>query len=353
MSASDTTFDGFVLDDRVNWFVRGAARQNFGDFLPVMFCAQALARPRVEADMFLLVGSVISERHVDLLRRRAGLERDAQTAFWGCGARSNARDALPDPSTSTYCGVRGPLTRNLLGLSADTPLGDPGFLLPLFHAPRTDEETRGKAICVPHFDDRRDGAALLAASGAEAVVRPGVDANLASLSRCIDAIASADFVLSASLHGAIVAAAYGRPFAFWDPGRIDVPFKWRDFALSIGREARFAGDLAEGEKLAGANVSLPPLLPLASTCPFAVRAEVLWRAALHDTAITRVEFDAGLASLQGMPCPGPSSISHDNHRSNLVRARGRAPWSVTRRTARRQLEKARRAAKRALRRPAL
>ena len=354
MSASHITFDGFVLDDRVNWFVRGAPNQNFGDFLPAMFCAQALARPRVEADMFLLVGSVVSRRHVRLLQRRAGLESGAHTAFWGCGARTGNVADLPDPRRSIFCGVRGPLTRNRLGLATGTPVGDPGLLLPLFHEPTVDQGTNGRAICIPHVDDRRDDAALLRASGAQTIVRPLVDATLPALRRCIDAIASAGFVLTASLHGAVVAAAYGRPFAFWDTGRIDIPFKWRDFAASIDMEPRFACNLDEAEAQAGvARISLPPLLPLASACPLAVRSAVLWRAALHDGEITQRDLDTALSVLVPLSETQSASVSFDNQRSNLVRVEAGAPWSATRRSARRQLEKMRTAAKRALRRPVL
>jgi hypothetical protein len=280
-----TGFD--ELDERIDYFIKFAPRQNFGDYLPEIICKELLGYPRIDADMFRLVGSVIDERWIrrDLGRHNghvAGL-----IAFWCCGARGPA--AL-SPAIAAHCrffGVRGPLTRDALELPRDTVMGDPGLLAPLFHQPSRHAATAGKAIAIPHIHDGRPQDRLLALSGAEVLVHPEVEASERAMRDILDRIASADFVLTASLHGAIIAAAYRRPFAFWDNGHLDVAFKWSDFAGSVGIEARFAANLDEGRRLHAEQallIRLPRLTPILDICPFQPKPAALLRALAHDGA---------------------------------------------------------------------
>ncbi|HSW22478.1 MAG TPA: polysaccharide pyruvyl transferase family protein, partial [Burkholderiaceae bacterium] len=221
-------------DARIRYFVKGEPRQNFGDYLPELLAKTFFLHPRVDADVYRVIGSVIEPEWIRRdLRRNVGIERGC-VAFWGCGKRD---DKPLDPHTRSLCrffGTRGPLTRDALGLAHDTVLGDPGLLAPLMHHPTPAPDVEGRTVCIPHVQDQRSDAELLALSGADLVLRPLVRASEADLRRMLDRIASAQFVLSASLHGAIVACAYERRFAFWDNGHLDVEFKWRDFAASIG-----------------------------------------------------------------------------------------------------------------------
>lgn len=279
--------DGFVeLDERIDYFIKFDREQNFGDYLPEIFCKELLAYPRIDADLFRLVGSVIDERWVrqDLSRTNghiAGL-----IAYWCCGARGPTGLT---PQTQSHCrffGIRGPLSRDALGLPSDTVMGDPGLLAPLFHQPKPHPRTSGKVICIPHIQDTRPSADLLAMAGAETLVHPRIDASEAALGDLLDQIASADFVLSASLHGAIIACAYGRPFCFWDNGHLDVPFKWSDFAQSIGLEAVFAPDVAAARAVwadMAPRITIPPLAPILEVAPFTPQPHALLRALAHDS----------------------------------------------------------------------
>ena len=279
--------DGFAeLDDRIDYFIKFAPTQNFGDYLPELFCKELLAYPRIDADMFRLVGSVIDERWVrrDLSRTNghvAGL-----IAYWCCGARSAAGLTQQTRAHCRFFGIRGPLSRDALDLPADTVMGDPGLLAPLLHRPTPHPRTSGKAICIPHIQDGRSRDALLALSGADCLVHPEIAASEAALRDLLDQIASADFVLSASLHGAIVAAAYGRPFCFWDNGHLDVPFKWSDFARSIGIDAVFAANMTDARSIWAAfapHIVIPPLAPILEVAPFTPQPHALLRALAHDS----------------------------------------------------------------------
>jgi hypothetical protein len=61
-------------------------------------------------------------------------------------------------------------------------------------------------------------------------------------------IAGAEFVLTGSLHGAILAQAYGIPWAAYDDGYVDAPPKWNDWAAYLGIRIEFIETLSEGRQ---------------------------------------------------------------------------------------------------------
>jgi hypothetical protein len=282
--------EGFEeLDERVYYFIKGATEQNFGDYLPEMFCKAFFLHPRVDLEVYRLVGSVITEQWIKRdLRLRNGVV-SGRIGYWGCGMR----DGSPiSPALLAHClffGVRGPATRDALGLPADTVLGDPGLLAPLFHETKPHPETAGRSICVRHVHDTRSDAELLEIAGTDLIVSPIIESSEAALREIIDKIASAEFVLTASLHAAIIACAYGTPFCFWDNGHVDIPFKWQDFAGSAGFEARFAGTLDEGRRLFEdsyrPHIAIPPLSGILDVAPFTIRPGMMLKALAHDKII--------------------------------------------------------------------
>ncbi len=277
---------GFLeTDERVHYLIKHDTVQNFGDYLPEILAKELLGYPRIDADEYRLIGSVIDDRWIRRDLRRINGHQDGLIAFWGCGKRG------PEPMNDEvrrhcrFFGVRGPLTRDALGLPPDTVLGDPGLLAPIFRPAHRHDATAGRTICVPHIQDVRPPDELLAMAGTDMLVHPRIAASEAALHEILDRIASADFVLSASLHGAIIACAYGRPFAFWDNGHLDIPFKWDDFAGSVGIPSRFAGNLTEGRTIyheLEASIRVPPLAPMLRDCPFAARPSAILRALAHD-----------------------------------------------------------------------
>ncbi|MDR7035672.1 GT2 family glycosyltransferase/glycosyltransferase involved in cell wall biosynthesis [Methylobacterium sp. BE186] len=214
-------------------------------------------------------------------------EPDATVAFWGCGLRDEQPLDADIAARCRFYGVRGPLSRDVLGLPPDTVLGDTALLLPLVHEASRDSHTAGQTVCVPHINDSaRSEAEVAAMSGADTVLVPRITPGVASLRATIDAIASASFVLCGSLHAAIVAHAYDVPFAFWDSGHLDIPFKWRDFAGSIGIPTVFVGSVEEGrsayEALIAPRRKRLPLTPILAVSPFRIRMTILRKALTYD-----------------------------------------------------------------------
>lgn len=182
--------------------------------------------------------------------------------------------------------MRGPLSSQCLGLPDETPFGDPAFLLPSLHLAKTNTTYAGKTVCVPHYSDTRSDEELICASGAEVILRPRLSGTIADIERFIDAVTSAGFILSGALHGVVTASAYGVPFAFWDSGDIDLPFKWEDFAASIGVPCTFVVDVKSAkthyDRELKHRISIPSMLPSLATAPFPVRPAALVNTLLHE-----------------------------------------------------------------------
>jgi hypothetical protein len=180
--------------------------------------------------------------------------------------------------------VRGPLTRDLLGLPKATVLGDPALLLPLLY-PGKKSSNSGPAICIAHFQDEISEVDLLKTTGADEIVSIKIPPRLDAAYELIDRITSASFVLTGALHAAIVACAYNVPFAYLDTGFIDCPFKWKDFSASISTPAIFVENIEEGKnaysKIAG-MIRKPRLAPILGMAPFEPRMRVYLSALLKD-----------------------------------------------------------------------
>lgn len=271
------------IEDRIPFYTKGQLEKNFGDYLADFFFRKILVAPLYQDAVYRLIGSVISDSILEYdLNLIAGSER---VVYWCCGLREAHALSVQSAPKMMFAGVRGPLTRQILGLDETTPIGDPALLMPLVYSPSQDARTTGQSVCIPHFSQRHLAEELRVHCKADAVLSPAVtdDSDLLQL---IDDIAAAEFVLSGSLHGAIIAAAYGRPFAFWDTGFVDVPFKWQDFAASLGVDMPFVTTMQEGWRLfptKQSEITLPKLLPILGCCPFSVRFDLLRQAILHDS----------------------------------------------------------------------
>jgi len=188
-----------------------------------------------------------------------------------------------------FLGVRGPLTREILGLPPDTTIGDPGLLLPLLV--EKPAKPHGGTVCVTHFHENRTPSDIKSQTGVDVVVSAAIGLGLERVKDLVSCIAGASFVLSGALHAAIVAAAYGVPFAYFDSGHVDLPFKWLDFAASVGIPCAFARTIRDGKRLYADEIQARytplPLLPLLANAPFHVMPEPYRKAVAHDGMLPR------------------------------------------------------------------
>jgi pyruvyltransferase len=197
------------------WFT---VRPNFGDML------SSVIVEHVSNGTPILVSPSF---HGKLLAAGSVLHRLAEgDIVWGAGAIRD--EPIYPPPGVRFCAVRGPLTRRLLRAEVPEIYGDPAMLLPEIYAPRTDK--RFELGIVPHYVER-DVIDVTDPSVTKIDVRSDWRA-------VIDRIAACRRILSSSLHGLIVAEAYGIP-ALWitvTDKVIGAGFKFRDYYLSTGRE---------------------------------------------------------------------------------------------------------------------
>jgi hypothetical protein len=268
--------------------LKGEPIQNFGDYLSLLLLRDLFFPTEVQATSIRLIGSTLDDHVIPLDTKWRITKASPKTpvVFWGCGVREPGGLNDGYREVVKILGARGPLSVADLKLAPSTPLGDSALLLPYFYKPRDVPEFKGKTLCIPHFHDHRPDPELLALSGCERVLRPNIPNHPRYLYRTIDAIHSADFVLTASLHGAIVALVYGRPFAYWSNGFLDLPFKWEDFAASVSISGKFADNLPEARALYTREIAplinIPSLIPLLSVAPFPIRPGPLQKVLCHE-----------------------------------------------------------------------
>lgn len=271
--------------DNVYYWRKNQPVQNFGDYLSVFFMEELFHPLGASKSCVFIGGSVID----DLFVPESSGQDAAQSPsviFWGSGLRTKNGLSEGRRDSVQILSVRGPHSASNLRLGASVPQGDPGFLLPALYAPKHAPEFANKSLCIPHFHDPRTDEELLAFSGCDLVLRPNLSAHSSELRRFIDAIASADFVLSGAMHGAVTASAYGRPFAFWDSGEIDLPFKWQDIAAQLGIPCCFSSTLSEGldqyHRSIKPALEIPSLISSLSKAPFLIRSSALLKVIRHE-----------------------------------------------------------------------
>jgi len=124
--------------------------------------------------------------------------------------------------------VRGPLTRQQLveiGYTVPEVYGDPAILLPLFYLPKITPDKKDFLV-IPHWKtvDKYSNRGY-------PVLSPLTD----DWQNFIDEIASAKLIISSSLHGLILAEAYGIPAILLNEVEKGNLFKYRDYYFSTGR----------------------------------------------------------------------------------------------------------------------
>ncbi|MFJ3028228.1 polysaccharide pyruvyl transferase family protein [Curtobacterium sp. NPDC087080] len=186
--------------------------------------------------------------------------------IWGAGVNGKMLHALGRVQTLDVRAVRGPRTRErLLSLGVPCPpiYGDPALLIP--HLMQADHDGRPQErdialTHVPNLNDRESHGPVT------------LDPR-SSLEDCIDRIRRSELVVGSSLHGVIIAEAFGVPAILIAPKHEDM-FKYEDYYGGTGRQSfQVAGSIDEA---VNAELNDPPVFdPAALMGAFPVD---LWRA---------------------------------------------------------------------------
>lgn len=230
---------------------------NFGDYLSSVvvtkiaadhgfFIDEELAAPK----RLLAVGSVLHFARDDDI-------------IWGSGVNGKVDPQLHTFKRLDVRAVRGPLTRDFLrqrGVAVPEIYGDPALLLPILLPERfkRDEFNAKGTWVVPNLHD------LAAVSGLNNVISP-----LQRWSKVIDKIINAEFIISSSLHGLVIADAFGVPCRYVRLSQIENIFKYNDYAQGVGRtEFVYASSISEAEEMGPMPPVTVNVMPLLNAFPF-------------------------------------------------------------------------------------
>lgn len=146
---------------------------------------------------------------------------------WGTGGLTKRFYRLPGVK---FLAVRGPLTRQCIRTRYNIPevYGDPALLLPLIYSPQIKKQY--EVGVVPHWID--ENSAYQQHQGGKLI------STSLPWRHFIDEIVNCEKIISSSLHGIIIAEAYGIPatWAIWNPDMMKQAFKFQDYMLGTGRE---------------------------------------------------------------------------------------------------------------------
>ena len=204
------------MTEVATWWYRPKGFTNFGDELGPEILKRLGHKPvRVieeEAEL-ITCGSVIEQvTHI-----RPGI-RNPYPAIWGTGLMY---DRTPKVKPRTIHAVRGALTARRIGLDPeDTILGDPGLLVPLLWERQPPRHRLG---IVPHYVDTRTFP------DADLIIDPTqpVDDVIAQITSCSTSASS-------SLHGLIVAEAFGIPAMRLPHQKVKGgDMKWLDYVSAL------------------------------------------------------------------------------------------------------------------------
>lgn len=193
------------------------SRPNFGDDLNAILWPQLIPEFFDEDgdEGFLGIGTIIGMRFAPVKKLHvfsSGVGYDS--IEFGADLRK------------VWC-VRGPYSAKHLGLEPRHALTDGGILAPLIL--KKPDQPANDICVVPHWETLSEGDWGLACRLAGMrLVNPMQEASVA-----VESIISARLVLTESLHGAIIADAYGIPWIPFTTTSNFSLFKWRDWTSSV------------------------------------------------------------------------------------------------------------------------
>lgn len=214
------------------WYISNNFGDNLNHFLIKAISGQPVVYTERDQPHNIVCGSILHECN-------------EHSTVWGAGFGN--KDQCLNTDKANIVAVRGELSRHMLGL--DIPVGDPALLLPLYYYPKR-EIKHGIGI-IPHYSDYGRHVDM-----AHHIIDP-----FQSTKDFIDDVLSCEVVCSSSLHGLIVADAYGVPNTWIKCEGID-EFKYLDYYSTTDR----AKVMSAGEPFVSKyKHSLTELL---NVCPF-------------------------------------------------------------------------------------
>ncbi len=234
-------------------------RVNFGDRLADIVCRQMVSMFGFSLDdevnkqeRLLSIGSVL---HFS----------ETGDHVWGSGWNGKIPEKNFKARSLKVHAVRGPMTAEFLKkhrIEVPEVYGDPALLIPYIFQNRFKVSAEKDYVFVPNLND------LAVVEGQGNLVSPLWGWNVA-----IASILKAKLVLASSLHGLIIAEAFGIPARYVRLSPTEELFKYKDYYLGSGRkesEFIFANSIEEGLEMGGAQAIRYDRTALMKAFPYAL-----------------------------------------------------------------------------------
>ncbi|GAA5000608.1 polysaccharide pyruvyl transferase family protein [Acinetobacter puyangensis] len=215
-----------AFNKRIFGWKRGDNQPNVGDELAIKIVKEILAFRDINENFFrnrkgklLSIGSVMHfAKNGDVI--------------WGTGVNGKVNENLHTFSRLDVRAVRGPRTAKFLkerGITVKEVYGDPALLTPLFFPKEAfvENEPERDFIIIPHMSEMAE----FSKSYSEEVLCSPLQLSYPFLKKLL----SAKQVYSSSLHGIILAEAYGIPVVWLQSANGEDDFKYHDYYEGTGR----------------------------------------------------------------------------------------------------------------------
>ena len=228
---------------------------NLGDYLGLVVVNWMLEQKDLSLDSFV-------EKKKHLVTIGSGAVKSYQNmTVWGSGVEREIFVPIKRAFQKSWFrkldirAVRGPLSRDFLmelGHKCPEVYGDPAILMPLIY--RGDHSKRYDVSIIPQLVTEKR------------IREQYPDAHIISMNTdeyksVIDQIIQSELVISSSLHGIILADAYGVPSVWYRDLDSAIDFKYKDYYASTGRTLEHVPDTIE-EALSVEPLPLPDLKSL-------------------------------------------------------------------------------------------
>lgn len=272
------------MDVYINGFTMGSEKslhhRNWGDELNYFFLQEIMEdvtlktfRRGKDTPYYLFIGSILEDAYV----------WNDEAIVWGSGV---PRNKAPRKKLKKIYAVRGPLTREtLINAGNDCPevYGDPALLLPYYYNPQI--EKKYKIGIIPHWTSRPERyiSEKILNDPEVKIIKMG---GYKKWTDVIDEILSCEYIVSESLHGLIVAEAYGIPNVWAYMNFSSQNIKYHDFFLSLDKEGRrdrknafkLTQNITKDEILNECEkyerINNLDLRPLVESCPFKLKIKL-------------------------------------------------------------------------------
>ncbi len=275
MIASCTTFAQDYAEIKVSVFERGIplyywdARTsydftNFGDVLSEKIVERIVGHPIATT----LNKSLLTERGKRKLLALGSIVHMAEDndVIWCSGINGKHPDRTDKNFYRfTYLdvrAVRGPLTRQFLmdmGIGCPEVYGDPALLFPkLFPEFKKSENPSKEYIIIPHYSDEH----LF-------INHPNMVTVKKDWSKVVRNVLDSKFVIASSLHGLIIAEAFGIPARYLKVSNTEPIFKYADYYYGTKRyNFKYATTIEEALEMGGEPLPECDLDKLLQSFPF-------------------------------------------------------------------------------------